>query len=626
MSAADCAERYPPIDSYAFLSDCQTAALIGPAGAVEWLCAPRFDGPSVFARLLDRERGGAFELVVDGAGTLRRGYVDGTLVLETVWESDSATVVVFDFLALDVEGRHGAGEVDPGGLVRLVRCERGAANVRALIEARPDYGRCEPEWGERDGVLTTEVPRSRLWASCDRGLSRTPRGLEASFLLQAGEQAAFALRYAGELIAPITTHHARKLLETTVFCWRTWSSRCNYEGVGRELVLRSAIVLKGLVYHASGALLAAPTTSLPEQLGGQRNWDYRYTWLRDAALTLLALMQLGYEHEAEDYMDFLLSECAQCGEHAHLVLGIDTGHEMVETTLDHLEGYACSRPVRVGNAAHDQLQIDTYGGVLGAALIYQQRTEALTEDHWALLSSLVGLTATHWREPDNGIWEIRGERRHFTHSKVMAWVCLDRGIQLAESLGIRDAPLGRWRAAREEIRYDVLRHGYHPELGAFVQSYDDRALDASALRFPLVEFIDGDDPRMVSTIDRVIQELEGSEGLVHRYDQRRVHDGLPGGEGAFAICSFWLVSALSRAGRLDEADQRFNVLCDRASELGLYAEEFGASGMLGNFPQAFTHLALIQAAADIEAAREACALQSGTGRQHTRATPRPKRS
>ena len=624
MSTADCADRYPPIDSYAFLSDCQTAALVDRAGAVEWLCVPRFDGPSVFARLLDRERGGAFELAVEGARPPRRRYVDGTLVLETRWESGSAQVVVFDFLSLDVEGRHGAGEVDPGGgLVRLVRCERGAANIRALIDARPDYGRREPVWSEHDGVFTTDVPRSRLWASCDRGFSRTPRGLEASFSLRAGEEAALFLRYTGEPAGPITAAMARERLETALFCWRRWSSRCEYEGVGRELVLRSAIVLKGLVYHASGALLAAPTTSLPEQLGGQRNWDYRYTWLRDAALTLLALMELGYEHEAEDYMDFLLSECELCGEHAHLVLGIDTGHEMVEASLDHLEGYACSRPVRVGNAAHDQLQLDTYGGVLGAALIYHQRTGALTEDHWRLLSALVGLTAARWHEPDNGIWEVRGARRHFTHSKVMAWVCVDRGIQLAESLGIRDARLTGWRAAREEIRSDVLRHGYNPAAGAFVQSYGDRALDASALRFPLVEFIAGDDPRMVSTIDRIIQELGSSEALVHRYDPRRVDDGLPGSEGAFAICSFWLVSALSRAGRVEEAQRRFGVLCGRASELGLYAEEFAAAGMLGNFPQAFTHLALIQAAADIEATRQADSPRTATGRQNSPAAIPP---
>jgi GH15 family glucan-1,4-alpha-glucosidase len=391
------------------------------------------------------------------------------------------------------------------------------------------------------------------------------------------------------------------LLQTTLCSWRAWSSRCAYAGAARELVLRSAIVLKGLVYHASGALLAAPTTSLPERLGGERNWDYRYTWLRDAALTLLALMQLGYEHEACDYIDFLLQECARCGDQPHLMLGIDSEHEIGEASLDHLEGYACSRPVRIGNGAHDQLQLDTYGGVLGAALIYEQRTGALTTSHWALLRSLVEFTVRHWREPDNGIWEVRSQRRHFTHSKVMAWVCVDRGIQLAELLGIPDAPLARWQQARDAIHADVLEHGYDPDRGAFVQSYGDGALDASALRFPLVGFIAGDDPRMTSTIDRIIEELESSEGLVHRYNQQHVDDGLAGGEGAFAICSFWLVSALVRAGRLEEAERRFTSLCERASELGLYAEELSHDGMLGNFPQAFTHLALIQAAADLEA-------------------------
>jgi GH15 family glucan-1,4-alpha-glucosidase len=605
MGGGACVGAYPPIDSYAFLADGQSATLIGPDGAVEWLCAPRFDGASVFARLLDRDRGGAFELTVDGAAPAERRYVDGTLVLESRFESDGTSVVAFDFMALEAEGRHGPGEVDPFcALVRLVRCEHGEARVSARIDARPDYGRQVAAWVQQDGFFTAEVPCSRLWASSNRQLSLTPDGLEAPFVLREGEAAAFALRYAGDPVAPISAARAEELLEVTVSSWSAWSSRCEYEGVARELVLRSAVVLKGLVYHASGALLAAATTSLPEQLGGERNWDYRYTWLRDAALTLLALMQLGYEHEARDYMDFLLRECADCGEELHLMLGIDGERDLVERSLDHLEGYACSRPVRIGNGAHEQFQLGTYGAMLGAALIYQQRTGALTTDHWALLGSLVEFTAAHWREPDNGIWEVRSERRHFTHSKVMAWVCVDRGIQLAELIGIADAPLERWREARDAIRADVLEHGYDERRGAFVQSYGDGALDASALRFPLVEFIAGDDPRMVSTIDRVIAELESSEGLVHRYDQDQSDDGLTGDEGAFAICSFWLVSALARAGRQQEAERRFAALCERASDLGLYAEELAPQGMLGNFPQAFTHLALIQAAADLEAGRD----------------------
>ncbi len=605
MPAGACVASYPPIDSYAFLADGQSAALVGPDGAVEWLCAPRFDGASVFARLLDRERGGAFELTVEGAPLPERRYVDGTLVLESRFESNAASVVGFDFMALEAEGRHGPGQVDPFcALVRLVRCERGESRISARIQARPDYGRQAAAWSEQRGFFTAEVPGSRLWVSSDRELSVISDGVEASFTLREGETAAFALRYAGDPTSPISVARAQELLEITLCSWRAWSSRCEYEGVARELVLRSALVLKGLVYHASGALLAAPTTSLPEQVGGERNWDYRYTWLRDACLTLLALMQLGYEHEACDYIDFLLQECARCGDEPHLMLGIDSEHEFGESTLQHLEGYACSAPVRVGNGAHEQVQLDTYGGVLGAALIYEQRTGALTTDHWSLLRSLVEFTLAHWREPDNGIWEVRSQRRHFTHSKVMAWVCVDRGIQLAELMCIADAPLARWREVRETIRADVLEYGYDADRGTFVQSYRDSALDASALRFPLVEFIAGDDPRMTSTVDRIIAELESSDGLVHRYDQQRVDDGLAGGEGAFAICSFWLVSALARAGRQEEAERRFAALCHRTSPLGLYAEELAPDGMLGNFPQAFTHLALIQAAADVQAGRE----------------------
>jgi alpha,alpha-trehalase len=601
---AACPARYPPIDSYAFLSDAHTAALLGPEGAVEWLCAPRFDGPSVFARLLDRERGGAFELTVEGAPAPRRRYVEDTLVLESHFDTGAGSARVLDFLALDAEGPHGPGQVDPHHvLVRLVRCDRGEVHVAARIDARPDYGRQPASWSERDGFLVADVPGSRVWASCDRGLSLQPGGPGASFLLREGEAAALTLRYAGEPTQPISLVRADELLQTTLQSWRAWSERLQYEGVARELVLRSALVLKGLVYHASGALLAAPTTSLPELIGTGRNWDYRYTWLRDATLTLLALMQLGYEHEACDYMNFLLAECARCGDEPHLMMGIDSEHDMVESTLEHLEGYACSRPVRIGNGAHEQFQLGTYGGVLGAALIYEQRTGALSAEHWRLLRALVDFTVQHWREPDSGIWEVRSETRHFTHSKVMAWVCVDRGIELAELLEADDAPLESWRRTREEIRADVLEHGYDSARGAFVQSYGDTALDASALRFPLVGFIAGDDPCMTSTIERVIEELEGAEGLVYRYDQERVDDGLHGGEGAFAICSFWLVSALVRAGRIEEAERRFGALTGRASELGLYAEELAPEGMLGNYPQAFTHLALIQAAADLSTAR-----------------------
>ena len=601
LGAAGCADRYPPIDAYAFLSDGHSAALVGPDGAVEWLCAPRFDGPSVFARLLDRERGGAFELSVDGAQAPRRRYLDGTLVLESRYETPSASVAVFDFLSLEAEGRHGPGNVDPHHvLLRLVRCERGHAQVRVLVDARPDYGRHAASWRKEGGFFLCEVPGSTLAVSGDRALVATERGLAVTFALREGEASAFSLRYTGEPTRPITAARAATLLELTAASWQAWSGRCRYDGIARELVVRSALVLKGLVYHRSGALLAAPTTSLPEEIGGERNWDYRFTWLRDAAFMLQSLMQLGYEHEAHDYLDFLLAECARCGDEPHLVLGIDSEHELGESTLDHLEGYACSRPVRVGNGAHEQFQLGSYGTVLGAALVYQRLTGAISLDHWELLRSLVEFTCRHWREPDAGIWEVRSEPRHFTHSKVMAWVCVDAGIRLAELLAEADAPLAQWRRVRSAIRRDVLVHGYDAKRGAFVQSYGSNALDASLLRLPLVGFLAGDDPRVNATIDAVIEELETSEGLVLRYRIGESDDGLRGGEGAFAICSFWLVSALVRAGRIEEARRRFKALCARASELGLYAEELTRDGMLGNFPQAFTHLALIQAAVELD--------------------------
>ena len=604
MSAGNggCPERYPAIEEYAFLSDGHTAALIGPDAAVEWMCAPRFDAPSVFARLLDRTRGGAFELSVAGSAAPRRRYLDGTLVLESRFETESASVVVHDFLSLEAEGRHGVGHVDPHHvLVRLVRCERGQAQVRVHIDARPDYARRVAGWREERGFYVCEAPGSRLAVSSDRPLRLSESGLAGTFALRDGEAAALTLRYSGEPTRPITAARAGELLDVTVRSWRAWSGRCRYDGIARELVVRSALVLKGLVYHPTGALLAAPTTSLPEEIGGERNWDYRFSWMRDAAFTLVSLMQLGYEHEARDYMDFLLTACERCGDEPHLMLGIGGERDLGEFTLDHLEGYACSQPVRVGNGAHEQFQLGTYGTVLGAALAFQRMTGALSLDHWGLLRSMVEFTCRHWREPDSGIWEVRSEPRHFTHSKVMAWACVAAGIELAELLEAPDAPLSAWRETRDAIRADVLDHGYDSDRGAFVQAYGTQALDASVLRFPMVGFLPGDDPRVVSTLDRIIDELENDEGLVFRYRQTASDDGVRGGEAAFAICSFWLVSALVRAGRLADARRRFEALCARASELGLYAEELAPDRMLGNFPQAFTHLALIQAAMDLDA-------------------------
>ncbi|TCJ16832.1 glycoside hydrolase family 15 protein [Rubrobacter taiwanensis] len=600
MSAGEPRRRYPPISSYGFLSDTHTAALVGPDAAVEWFCVPRFDAPSIFARMLDRERGGAFELSVEGADRPAQRYLGDTLVLESRFEGRTGAAVAFDFLAV----RRVAGDELAAGhiLVRLVRCESGSVRVRAGIDARPGYGAEEIEWQRRDRNLWRAAD-PELWVSSDAPLELEGSRLSAEAELREGEAAAFALGYAGEPPRSVDADAAGSLLEQTCRAWQEWAGHCRYDGVAREAVVRSALVLRGLAFDETGALVAAPTTSLPEELGGERNWDYRFTWHRDASLLVLALFRLGYEEEGRRYMDFLLSQCTVRRDRLAPMAGIGGEPESEERTLDHLEGYASSRPVRTGNEAYEQVQLDTYGHVLDAAFVYRELTGDLAPEHWPVLQRLVDLVCERWREPDHGVWEIRVEKRQHTYSKMMAWVCLDRGIRLAEMLEDTEAPLERWRRAREEVYRDVLERGYDKERGAFTQVYGERPLDAAVLHAPLMGFLPGDDPRMISTIDRLIEELGAGEALLYRYDTTRVDDGVPGHEGAFLMCSFDLVSALVLAGRVEEARRRFEWLLEHASPLGLFSEELSPDGeALGNYPQAFTHLALIEAAMNLDAA------------------------
>ncbi|MCK2216961.1 glycoside hydrolase family 15 protein [Actinomadura sp. ATCC 31491] len=600
----------PPIGSYAFLSDCHTAALVGPGGAVEWMCVPRFDGPSVFARLLDRRRGGAWELDVAGAAVTERRYLDETLVLRTRWEGGGAVVVVHDLLATArprAGGRvSGSGLAPVGLLVRRATCERGPAVVRSRVLARPGYATRDACWTRReDGALVEESGMVLL------GTPDEETEPESTVRLREGESVAFLLDYAGAV--PLGRAgpggDAGALLEETVRAWRSWSGRSAYEGVGARQVRHSAIVLRGLLFDESGGLLAAPTTSLPEWPGGPRNWDYRYVWHRDAALMVLALLRLGHREEAGGYLRFLLAQCGHGTGRVPPVAGIDGGDVPPETTLDHLEGYAGSRPVRIGNDAAGQHQLDGYGHIMDAALAYQEVTGELTGDELARLWHLVRLACERWREPDAGLWEVRGEPRHWTYSKLYAWVCLDRAVRLATLTGARDVPLERWRAERETIRADLLARGYDAGLGAFTQSYGSPDADASLLRLPLVGFLDGRDPRVLGTLDHVQSRLGEGGALVHRYDPEPTGDGAGGPEGAFLLCSFEMVSALTLAGRTAEARDRFETLCERTEPLGLFAEEMAADGsMLGNYPQAFTHLALIEAALNLEESGTADAL------------------
>ncbi|OQS17135.1 hypothetical protein B0T36_00470 [Nocardia donostiensis] len=621
MNASDTGGGYPPISSFAFLSDMHTAALIGPDGSVEWFCVPRFDGESIFARILDRERSGAFFLGVADAGEPARRYVDDTLVLESRFQSPTGTAVAFDFLAV---GSSSGDEDDKElaarhVLVRTVRCESGSVRVRLRLDARPDYGAKRTRW-ERHETNLWWASDPQLWLSSTLPLASEGAELFASAVLGPGEVVAFALGYAGKAPRCIDAAAAADLREETRRTWQEWSDRCSYTGIAREQVTRSALVLRGLAFDESGALLAAPTTSLPEWIGGGRNWDYRFTWHRDAALLVLALYRLGHAEGGRRYKDFLFSlEPVRQGRLTPMA-GIGGELDSKEQILNHLEGYASSSPVRIGNEAFGQVQFECYGHVLDAAYVYYQLTGTMSEETWPILCRLVETICAHWQEPDHGIWEMRGEKRHNTYSKMMAWVCVDRGVRLASELAggaeVGEAELADWRKTRDEIKRDVLAHGYDEERGAFVQEYGGKALDASLLHASLFGFLPGDDPRVVSTIDRVAEELADGDALIHRYDLGQVDDGVDGPEGAFLLCSFDLVSALVLAGRAEEAKYRFDRLLEYAGPLGLFSEEATFHGeALGNYPQAFAHLALIQAAMNLDAAGDEDALHAWATRR-----------
>ncbi|AHY47656.1 Glucoamylase and related glycosyl hydrolase [Rubrobacter radiotolerans] len=608
---SDAVGNYPPISSYAFLSDTHTAALLGPDGAVEWFCVPRFDGESVFARILDRSIGGAFELSVEGAGKPARRYLGDTLVLESRFEAPGGVATVFDFLAAGPAPQNDGGGFEARHvLVRLVRCESGSVTVRVRAGARPSYAERTAEWSPGpDGVWTSADPQ--MWLSGTEALEEEKDALVATAELGAGEEAVFALGYAGENPRRVEVEEAERLLEETRRTWQSWSDLCPYSGPAREHVLRSALVLRGLAFDETGALLAAPTTSLPEWIGGERNWDYRYTWHRDASLVLLALFRLGHEEEGRRYGEFLFSLDAVQNDRLVPMAGIGGEMEGEERVLDHLEGYAGSKPVRVGNEAFEQVQLETYGHVLDAAYVYQQMNGEISPEGWRVLRRLVDLIRANWREPDHGVWEMRVEKKHHTYSKIMAWVCLDRGIRLAELRGDDEVPVKSWREAREEVRKSVLENGYDSERGAFVMAYGEKALDAAVLHAPSFGFLPGDDERIVSTVERIAEELGDGEALIHRYNTSEVDDGLEGPEGAFLLSSFDLVSALVLAGRVEEAGRRFEKLLTFAGPLGLFSEEARPDGTaLGNYPQAFTHLGLIQAAVNLDMAGDREALHA----------------
>ena len=614
------ASPYPPIADYAFVSDCEVNALIAPSGRVEWLCLPRPDGPSVFGAILDRAAGsfrfGPTESMVPAG----RRYLPGTLVLETTWRTRTGWMVVRDALSIGPwyhdrrrSGTHRRPPTDHEAehiLVRTARCIIGTVELSLDCEPVFNYGQTGARWeyagpGYGEAVAAGEPSDVPLRLFTDLRVGFEGRGAHATKTLHEGESAFAALvwprsqhsaspEFLAERPPPSTSEEAFQRIERTANYWRSWINHGVFpEHPWQSYLQRSALTLKGLTYAPTGAVLAAATTSLPETPGGARNWDYRYTWIRDSTFMLWGLYTLGFAREANDFFYFV-AEVAGSDDDLQIVYGISGEKELTEQVLEHLAGYEGARPVRIGNGAYDQQQHDVWGALLDSVYLHTRSRDYLPELVWPMLKRSVEKAIAHWREPDRGIWEVRGEPRHFTSSKVMCWVAAERGARLAELHG--DAGLaGRWQKVADEIQADVLAHGVD-ERGRFVQHYDTRALDASALLIPLVRFLPADDPRIRATVLAIADELT-VDGLVLRYRVDETDDGLSGEEGTFTICSFWLVSALVEIGEVARARELCEKLLSYSSPLQLYAEELDprSGRQLGNFPQAFTHLALINA-------------------------------
>ena len=604
---------YLPIENYAVIGNLETVALTGMNGSIDWFCFPSFDSPSVFAAILDEQKGGFFKIApVNTEGLVQKQlYWPDTNVLITRFYTVEGVAEIIDYMPIrvrrDTAGFH--------GLIRRVKVVRGQMQFR--LECQPAFNYA------RDTHTTELVDRGAKFHSeglslalaSDQPLRREGSGVALDFSLSKEESLSFELHeiepgHEGDSIG-IGEKECEVLFERTVDYWHRWLSRCTYKGRWREMVYRSALVLKMLVYQPTGAILAAPTTSLPEAIGGERNWDYRFTWLRDAAFTVYSLMRIGFTEEAAHFMKWVEARCHDMkgNDGLQVMYGIDGRHHLVEEQLDHFEGYKGSRPVRIGNGAYNQLQLDIYGELMDAVYLYNKYGTPISYEMWTYLRRLMNWLCENWNRADEAIWEVRSGRQHFVYSRVMCWVAFDRALRLAEKRSF-PADRERWMKVRDEIYQEIQTHGWSDDRQAFIQYYGSESLDASALIMPLVFFMSPTDPRMISTIDAIklgpSKRGLTSDGLVFRYNVEETPDGLVGREGTFNMCTFWLVEALTRAGRFDperlaEARLIFERMLGYANHVGLYAEQTGPRGeALGNFPQAFTHLSVISAAFNLD--------------------------
>ncbi|MEU6910475.1 glycoside hydrolase family 15 protein [Streptomyces coeruleorubidus] len=585
----------PSIEDYALIGDEQTAALVGTDGSVDWLCLPRFDSAACFAKLLGDEDNGFWRIAPVGADRCtRRAYRRDTLVLDTEWETGQGTVRVTDLMPQ----RDQAPD-----LVRVVEGLDGEVTLHSVLKLRFDYGSIIPWVRRADGHRVAVAGPDSAWLRSEPEVRSWGEdfGTHAEFTVRKGEKVAFVLTWhpSHEQRPPLVDPY--ESLRHSVEDWRAWVARCRYDGPYRDAVVRSLITLKALTYAPTGGIVAAATTSLPEEPGGVRNWDYRYCWLRDSTLTLGALLAAGYQEEAEAWRNWLLRAVAGDPADLQIMYGLAGERRLPEYELPWLSGFAGSTPVRIGNGAVKQLQLDVYGEVMDSLSLARISGLSAQPDVWALQTALMDFLRTHWRQPDEGLWEVRGRRRQFVHSKVMVWVAADRAVRTLERHPELDGDLDGWRALRDEVHREVCDKGYDPERNTFTQSYGSRELDAALLLIPRVGFLPPGDPRVIGTIDAVRDELDHG-GLLRRYstadsDQAEI-DGLPGSEGTFLVCSFWLADALHMTGRTKEARELFERLVGLANDVGLLSEEFDpvTGRQLGNFPQAFSHIGLVNTA------------------------------
>jgi len=599
---------YQPIENYGVIGDMHTAALVGMNGSIDWLCFPHFDSPSVFASILDDKKGGRFKIAPTTQGiTHKQFYWPETNVLITRFLSPEGVGEITDYMPVGTLAKnHGHHQV-----VRRVSAVRGAMAFRMECHPAFNYARDKHTTQITSGGACFNSPGLNLGLATSTPLKSHANGAIADFTLQEGQTATFILQdveRGADCGLGLSEAESTELFKQTVEYWRRWISKCTYTGRWREMVHRSALALKLLTYEPTGAIVAAPTCSLPETLGGIRNWDYRYTWIRDAAFTLYGLMRIGLTDAAAQFMHWLEARCRDLNPDGSLQImyGID-GHRITsEETLDHLEGYKGSRPVRIGNGAANQLQLDIYGELMDSVYLYNKYGSPISYDLWTHLRRLINYVCDNWQRKDEGVWEVRGGQQQFVYSKLMCWVAVDRGLRLADKRSF-PADRDRWLKVRDQIYEEIMDKGWNPNREAFVQHYGSESLDAANLMMPLVFFVSPTDPRMLKTLDATMQSPEKgglvSNSLVYRYNVEETADGLSGEEGTFNICTFWLVEALTRAGRVDQARLMFEQMLGYANHLGFYAEETGhSSEALGNFPQAFTHLALISAAFNLDRA------------------------